>query len=1155
MANPQQGWYPDPQDPQKVRWWDGKNWTEHTQLHPHLNQRADSGIGKLPEAADSLTSSSADTVLVSADPTRRNAPAEQSGDSTKPASVASATAESTETTAEPQLLQAHSTAVSADRAHRERVTEAADEAPNPFASPDPGTTAESAPSAQTPQVTQVATPAEPAERTVAEPAQPAVAEPAEPAVAEPAEPAAAEVSTSEPQVAQPQAAVAAPAAPEATEPPQPAEPLTAQPSEVEQAQAQASAQAQELRAAAQARVEAQARLEAETQERLASAEKAQQEAVAELSKTVKECESKAQTAEYELHLLTEESSTEEATLAEAIRLAARESHMAEQEVKKAKAQLTAANEHLTQVRAEVKTHAELVEQAEAVATDAKARETDVTVKAKELLKAADQKRSAAVARAKEAETEVLLARTKLSKLAALPATAFLNGVPDVLPKDQSLPPLPGGDTLTTSAATPQTSLSSASTGSADPAESVGPEVAPPNAKESTAAASEEADHTFPVIGSDAEDVVPFTETVAFPVDADFSPRSYTLTTTDPVDRNDSSLTSTPSATQGSDDVARAQSVDGESSVEESPSAEAPVQANDTNDDLAAPHSDAAADVIAAPSHRVDDVPASPENEPVADDQPATEQPVAEQSIDSASGASSVMDSISGSTPATNLSEQELDAEVQDVMATIVAAEKGAQEPLEFGVVEGEPDEPGAPTEPALTAEVVTASAETAAKDAAAPTSEDDLPAEPEQAEGTEPAGFSGALPLGPLAGEDLPEDPLAGVQPINAFGRETTTDEPPAQDAQLPDVPTVIDEAPSPLSPAASLGSLVTDPTAIQPPDPFADVSLDQVTDPHGVVTVDPATQPTDVPVESLASVTEPQVQVEQVETGTTPSSPSNAAEGAAHVDTPTEAMSMDAADETQVLDPSALPDPSASAPTTADPAHDPFAVPMSARNKVVPPTTEDTGYAAPGGLTGAAVPAAAMAAGAAAAGSAAAGQATPAASAPEAMPAEVDYEEPTMELAGAAGRLAAQVMDWFILSIVMTGAFFVTGINFTEYALLAQAPDNLAKPDVLDQVWKDLGILAAISFVVPFVYDFFLIKLRGKTLGMSIMSIKVVPNDRLGAVSWVSSFGRAFVKYPFSAAFWPLLLPLLGFLWCLWDGERQCWHDKMGNTAVVLDD
>jgi len=26
----------------------------------------------------------------------------------------------------------------------------------------------------------------------------------------------------------------------------------------------------------------------------------------------------------------------------------------------------------------------------------------------------------------------------------------------------------------------------------------------------------------------------------------------------------------------------------------------------------------------------------------------------------------------------------------------------------------------------------------------------------------------------------------------------------------------------------------------------------------------------------------------------------------------------------------------------------------------------------------------------------------------------------------------------------------------------------------------------------------------------------------------------------------------VLGYLWMLWDGEKQCWHDKAANDVVI---
>jgi uncharacterized RDD family membrane protein YckC len=44
--------------------------------------------------------------------------------------------------------------------------------------------------------------------------------------------------------------------------------------------------------------------------------------------------------------------------------------------------------------------------------------------------------------------------------------------------------------------------------------------------------------------------------------------------------------------------------------------------------------------------------------------------------------------------------------------------------------------------------------------------------------------------------------------------------------------------------------------------------------------------------------------------------------------------------------------------------------------------------------------------------------------------------------------------------------------------------------------------------------------------------------------------YGRAFVRWLVSIV--SAIVLLLGYLWMLWDSEKQCWHDKAANDVVV---
>jgi uncharacterized RDD family membrane protein YckC len=67
-----------------------------------------------------------------------------------------------------------------------------------------------------------------------------------------------------------------------------------------------------------------------------------------------------------------------------------------------------------------------------------------------------------------------------------------------------------------------------------------------------------------------------------------------------------------------------------------------------------------------------------------------------------------------------------------------------------------------------------------------------------------------------------------------------------------------------------------------------------------------------------------------------------------------------------------------------------------------------------------------------------------------------------------------------------------------------------------------------------------------GQTLGKRALGIRVVSFDTGGPIG----YGRAGIRYVgkiISAVF-----ILLGFLWMLWDREKQTWHDKMARDVVV---
>lgn len=65
-----------------------------------------------------------------------------------------------------------------------------------------------------------------------------------------------------------------------------------------------------------------------------------------------------------------------------------------------------------------------------------------------------------------------------------------------------------------------------------------------------------------------------------------------------------------------------------------------------------------------------------------------------------------------------------------------------------------------------------------------------------------------------------------------------------------------------------------------------------------------------------------------------------------------------------------------------------------------------------------------------------------------------------------------------------------------------------------------------------------------GQTLGKKLLGIRVV-DQRGNDLNWLQCLARP-------AAYLLSMIGFIGFLWCLWDKEKRCWHDFVTRTHVV---
>jgi uncharacterized RDD family membrane protein YckC len=67
-----------------------------------------------------------------------------------------------------------------------------------------------------------------------------------------------------------------------------------------------------------------------------------------------------------------------------------------------------------------------------------------------------------------------------------------------------------------------------------------------------------------------------------------------------------------------------------------------------------------------------------------------------------------------------------------------------------------------------------------------------------------------------------------------------------------------------------------------------------------------------------------------------------------------------------------------------------------------------------------------------------------------------------------------------------------------------------------------------------------------GQTIGKRALGIRVIDFRAGGPIGYGRGLLRTIARYLSAIVFF------LGYLWMLWDREKQCWHDKIAGTVVV---
>ena len=172
-----------------------------------------------------------------------------------------------------------------------------------------------------------------------------------------------------------------------------------------------------------------------------------------------------------------------------------------------------------------------------------------------------------------------------------------------------------------------------------------------------------------------------------------------------------------------------------------------------------------------------------------------------------------------------------------------------------------------------------------------------------------------------------------------------------------------------------------------------------------------------------------------------------------------------------------------------------------------------------------------------------------------EIMPLEKAEGAPTVEpvaspaskrseirLASVGKRWLAIILDGFIVAIATVLLLVAGGALAPLDAAMASADEAIVSEALSNFQSNTLTV----NLLVSAIYNVALmVWFNGRTLGKMMLRLRVV-KKRGGRITILDALLRNVFGYMISQIF------LLGYLWALFDAEKQTWHDKMAGTLVV---
>jgi uncharacterized RDD family membrane protein YckC len=157
---------------------------------------------------------------------------------------------------------------------------------------------------------------------------------------------------------------------------------------------------------------------------------------------------------------------------------------------------------------------------------------------------------------------------------------------------------------------------------------------------------------------------------------------------------------------------------------------------------------------------------------------------------------------------------------------------------------------------------------------------------------------------------------------------------------------------------------------------------------------------------------------------------------------------------------------------------------------------------------------------------------------------------------AGLFSRFLGLVLDNLLVSLLtlplsLPGVLMVQkGLEDCEEVSSGASVSVECTDDTIQVGWMLGGIVLLLAAFVIIIWLYARWLGKGATPGMKITGNRLVDANSGLPIGTGRAFGRALFANLISVA-----LCGLGYLWAIWDGRRQTWHDKVVGSVVVKAD